>query len=532
MDGTKHSDTEVVIVGAGPTGLTLALLLAKRRRTVAVYERWQTVFPLPRAAGMSHETVRTFQAVGLLDELAPHLNFERGKVSTSLFAPGGEELAVVTFPGDGESGFPAMVGFHQPDVDGVLGRVCDSHPLIEMHRGWDATAVEQAAEGAVVTFDPIDGDQPRAGDPVTARARYVVGCDGANSVIRSLMDTQVTDTGFSSSWLVIDTLLRPGRKPLDLFGHVLDYDRPATLAPAGKDRQRFELMVLPGDDPAHLTDDDVVWDLLERWEVTAEHVELARSAVYTFRGRWANAWRDGRLLLAGDAAHQMPPFLGQGFNSGVRDSVALAWRLDLVLTGTTGPELLDSYTTERLPHVREIVEASVAAGQLTCTTGREAVEARVAQFLAMRDGDGTDAPGMKSQWRLGPGCLRVDDPTAGFPSWQGLVEKDGVTGLLDDLVGSGRFVLIGDGVDPLTRLSDRAREVWNQLDGIGMMIGADGYRDVEGTYARWFGELGATVALVRPDMQVYGASADIGDTDALVLSLAAQLRLPAAVPAA
>ena len=526
-----YSDTDVLIVGAGPIGLTLALLLAKRGRTVAVFERWGSTFPLPRAAGMSHETVRTFQTAGVLDQLRPYLSLERAEVTTSLYAPGGEKLATMAFPAESASDFPPMVGFHQPDVDRLLSEMCDAHPLVAMRRGWEARAIEQGAEDAVVTFDPVDGDQPRPGEPVTARAAFVIGCDGANSVVRSLMDTEVTDTGFSSNWLVVDTVLRPGATALTLFGHVLDAERPATLAPAGKDRQRFELMIVDGDDPAHITDDESVWRLLTRWGVTADDVDLARSAVYTFRGRWAQDWRDGRVLLAGDAAHQMPPFLGQGFNSGVRDAIALAWRLDLVLAGTARPALLDSYTSERLPHVREIVETSVALGELTCTTDAEAVATSIARFRAMRDDE--SASMVLSEWRLGPGCLMPGDPAAGHVSRQGRVGKDGRVGLFDDLAGSGQFVLLGKDVDPLAGLSDEGRSLWRELDGRGVTIGVDGcgaedFQDVDGSYADWFATLGATVVLVRPDFQVYGASANPADADALVRTLATHLRLPVA----
>ncbi len=525
---TMYSDTDVVIVGAGPVGMTLALLLAERGRTVAVFERWGTAFPLPRAAGMSHETVRTFQSLGLLEQLLPHLNFDHDELSTSLYAPDREVLATMAFAGDGASGFPPMVGFHQPDVDGLLSEACEAHPLVGLHRGWEARTVEQGGDDAVVTLDPVDGDQPRDGDPVTARGRFVVGCDGANSVVRSLMDTGVTDTGFSSTWLVIDTLVRPGASGVDLFGHMLDHQRPATLAPAGKGRQRVEMMTLDSDDLDHIGDADSVWGLLARFDITPDKVDLARSAIYTFRGRWADSWRDGRILLAGDAAHQMPPFLGQGFNSGVRDSLALAWRIDLILSGEAAIELLDGYTTERLHHVRQIVEASVALGQLTCNTDPQAIDALVAQFRAMHDHvdtSGEDAAITQSDWQLGPGCLLPGDAAAGFVARQARVEKDGMTGLLDDLTGSGRFLLIGKDVDPMAGLSDQARSIWQQLGGRGVTIGADDFRDVDGSYAEWFQKLGATIVLVRPDFQVYGTATDTDHLNEMVINLARQLHL-------
>lgn len=525
VGAAMYSDTDVLIVGAGPAGMTLALLLAGRGRTVAVFERWGSAFPLPRAAAMSHETVRTFQSAGLLEQLRPVIDLELKKVATSVYAADGEVLGTMNFPGEGESGFPPMVNFHQPDLDRVLGEICEAHPLVHFHRGWNAHGVEQTDDGAVVTFNPVNGDQVRDGEPITARGQFVVGCDGANSTIRSLMDTDVADTGFSSSWLVVDTLPVPGAAATTLFGHVLDPERPATLAPAGKDRQRFEFMIVDDDDPERISDDDSVWRLLARFDIDPGKVKIARSAIYTFRGRWAENWRDGHVLLAGDAAHQMPPFMGQGFNSGVRDTIALAWRIDLILGGTAGPELLDSYTTERLHHVKQIVVSSVGIGQIMCITDPQAAEERNAELRLMRD----DPDFLHSQpdWRLGPGCFMPDDPAAGFIGRQGRVEKNGTSGLLDDLAGAGHFLLLGNGVDPLAGLSDEARSVWRQLDGLSVTIGPDDYRDVDGTYTEWFQQLGATVVLVRPDFQVYGASAHTGHTNQLVMNLERQLHMRA-----
>lgn len=170
----------------------------------------------------------------------------------------------------------------------------------------------------------------------------------------------------------------------------------------------------------------------------------------------------------------------------------------------------------------------MAIGRVTCSTDPQTVDERVAAFRTMGGTGGRETSRMRSEWRLGPGCLVPDDPAAGFVSHQRRVEKDGTTALLDDLTGTGRFVLLGHGVDPEAGLGREARAVWRSLDALGVTIGPDDHRDVDGSYAAWFAELGATVVLVRPDFQVYGACADAGDVDRMVLTLARHLRVPVA----
>ena len=429
----------------------------------------------------------------------------------------------MTFPGVGESGYPPMTGFHQPDVDRALGEACDAEPLIEMHRGWVVRAIDQRDDGVLVSFDAFASDGSISNESVTARSSFVVGCDGANSIVRTLMDTHVTDSGFSSNWLVVDTIPVAGFEIPIPFGTLLDPARPTLLAPAGLGRQRFEFMLVEGDDPETIVEEASVLKLLAPFGVTAENVEIKRRAIYTFRGLWAENWRDGRVLLAGDAAHQMPPFLGQGLNSGVRDALALAWRFDLILDGKAPSDLLDSYTSERLYHVSQITQSAIGVGQMMCMTDPAAAEERNKFLRMVRDNPAMAPP--EPEWRLGPGCLMPDDPAAGFLAQQARVEKDGVTGLLDDLIGAGHFVLMGNEIDPLTALSAEARTSWNTLDGMAITIGKGGYRDVDGAYAVWFERLGAKVVLARPDFQVFGASADMNDADIMVLKLSESLQL-------
>ena len=220
----------------------------------------------------------------------------------------------------------------------------------------------------------------------TFRCRYVVGADGANSFVRSRMDVSTTDLGFQYDWLIVDMLLQ---EPLEVEARAWQWcrpERPTTINPGGAPhRQRWEFMRLPGETIEELNSAETAWRLVGEFGLTPENAVLERHVVYTFRARWCDRWRDGRLFLAGDAAHLMPPFAGQGMCAGLRDGENLAWKLDAVLRGKALDSLLDTYGSERIGHVRHFIDLSVGLGRVICVTDPVAAAARDAQMKAALD---------------------------------------------------------------------------------------------------------------------------------------------------
>jgi 2-polyprenyl-6-methoxyphenol hydroxylase-like FAD-dependent oxidoreductase len=355
----------------------------------------------------------------------------------------------------------------------------------------------------VAGFTQADGSvtlHTTTGQAVTSR--YLVGADGANSIIRRIMGGKLEDLGFTADWLVVDVLPKLGVKLLvddDVMLQICDPARPTTVVSGGPGRRRWEFMALNDETLEELNCAERAWALLSPWGVTPENVALERHAVYRFRGAVADVWRQKRVFVAGDAAHLTPPFAAQGLCAGVRDAAALAWRLDVALKGQAREGLLDSYESERRVHAATWINIAIELGKVICVLDPKAAAKRDEALLAARH-DPALAPPPPPPARL-----------AG-----GLVEQAGVTAPLDALAGRG-FVLLGRGGDPAASLTPELAAFWREIGGISVGLGV--FRDVSGVFTTWLDELGADVALVRPDFYVFGAAAGAAGADALVKEL-------------
>ena len=482
MTESVSPEFDVVVVGFGPVGTVMAALLARRGISVLAVDRDVELFPLPRAAHFDQEMMRVLQELDCAHLVGPATIVNPGM---DFLNADGKVLLSMRPDGPTPSGWPASVLFFQPDLELVLRDAA--------HRA-GATVRLGCAVDAV--HDHGDHVEVRFADDSSTTAAYVVACDGARSTVRKQLGITMHDLEFEEPWLVLDLVLDdPAARPSPLTLQVCDPARPTTLVPMPEPRFRFEFMQLPDEDPAELARPDHVRSMLAKW-MDPDAARVERAAVYTFHGLIADEWRRGRVLLAGDAAHQTPPFLGQGMCSGVRDAANLAWKLRRVLDGSSPDELLDTYQVERGPQVQQIIQLAVDFGRIICTTDHAVAAERDAGMLAAREAGGGRA-GAAAMPPLPGGPLIGDGGGAQLRQ----VEVDGRR--LDDLIGD-RFALLARTAD---LLHATAAQRW-------IAAGAATFDAVNTpAVAESLDAASADVVVVRPDRYLLSAGAEVPSPD-------------------
>ncbi len=512
---------EVLICGYGPTGAVAANLLGQRGVRVLAIDRSAAIYDIPRAVHFDGEVMRILQGLGLEQALK---DVTRGAENVAfLNARGRELLGVQMSEFEIRHDWPSANFFNQPELEAHLRALAERLPSVEVRLGWELTNFEQ------------DDDRVRAfirngadGANETIEAQYLLGCDGATGATRGIAGLPIDDLESDEPWLVCDVFLDEGIEIRRKVYQFCDPRRPATLVPCVGQHVRWEFKVNPGDDPGELEREETVRALMAPYlhlmsdELRPEHGKLVRSKVYNFHGLVAARWRSGRVLLLGDAAHQMPPFLGQGLCAGVRDALNLCWKLHGVLAGRYQDALLDSYESERAPHARAVVDQAIRTGRVIQARNRWVGALRDAYFSLAKLIPVLRRPFLwEPAWPLGPGLFDTAEPPTAKSAHGNPIDQPSVATpagervRLDSLLGP-EFALVGLGVDPDPLLDDDTRQQLAALQtrvlqvapkDTGRNAAGDGVAavDVEGGLATWFARVGGgRLALVRPDRQVFG----------------------------
>jgi 3-(3-hydroxy-phenyl)propionate hydroxylase len=471
----SERDCDVLVAGCGPVGVMLALRCVQHGLRVTALDRSAEIYPLPRAIGMDDEIQRIFQGAGLIEPLREHSTPLAGAEFVDR-----DGVRLVGFdlpPGTiGPLGHPPMVMFDQPGVEAEL-RAAAVQAGVRMLFEQEAVAIDDDGDGVALTVRAVDG---MAESRLTSR--WLVGADGARSTVRSLRHRHLVDQGFDQRWLVVDTTVLDPALPLPrLAQQICDPRRVATFVPGHEDRRRWEFRLHDDETDETMLTDESITGLLEPWGTTAQ-LRIDRQAVYRFHATVADRFRDGPVFLAGDAAHQMPPFNGQGMCTGLRDAENLAWKLALVASGKAGDALLDTYDAERRPHAAGQVAHAVDAGLLIeaiATDGDAALESGYGQrpFPSLEHGlvDGDHPSVGRPLPQPGPGTAPGVEPGDGWT----LIRTAADSGPIDDL--------------------------WR---GLGATV-----LDVEATTYPGLTEPGVTV-VVRPDRYVAAVTSDLPTTTA------------------
>ncbi len=466
----RRNKVDVLVVGGGPVGITMGLLLAQRGFSVRVLERATEVYDLPRAIVMDDEIQRVFQNAGLADGLRAITTPLAG---AEFVRPDGERIIGIEMPADAEYplGHPPSVTYYQPELEAFL-RKAAVDAGVDVRLGVEVGSVEQSSVGVVAHTD--DGDH---------RATWLVAADGASSPIRKQLGLSFVDQGFDQDWLVLDVRLRRPVPSLSPFvQQICDPNRPTTYVVGHGDYRRWEFQLQPGESRHEMASDVRVWELLGRW-LTPDDADLVRAVVYRFHATVADEMRVGQVFLAGDSAHQMPPFLGQGLCSGVRDAANLAWKLRLVADGAADDRLLDTYGAERLPHAAGVVAHAVDTGRLIDElSGR----ADPATDLDAAYGGGRAFPTLDHGVRFG------DHPAVGRQLPQPTIDGHP----LDELLGDGFAIVTDDDATTTGALGDLAIVVVVPPGTMPMVLPHGG------------------AVVVRPDRYVAAVAHDAAELDA------------------
>ncbi len=523
----ESAEYDVLIVGYGPTGASIANLLGKRGYRVAVFDQAGEIYDKPRAITADQEVMRVFQECGLADEIAaattPHpgtdfLGIDGQVIKRFYPAPPPHPL----------SWEPTWM-FVQPELEATLRRGVARYPQVHEFLRHECLDFTQSGETVSARLRRLDD-----GAEITMRGRYLIGCDGGRSVVRRAVGARIEDLAFDEWWIVVDAWIRG---PVELPPRCAQFCRPwrpgTYMVGPGKLR-RWEIKMLPGEKPEDFESSDAVLKVLGSF-VDTTHLELCRTAIYRFHALVVEQWRSGRVFLAGDAAHQTPPFLGQGLSAGIRDAINLVWKLDGVERLGYADSLLDTYGEERKPHVRTIVAHAKAFGLIIGELDMQAAQRRDRELGEQLASGKAETVRQKFIPGLDSGLIGRDRDGhrhrgAGELFVQPWVHRGDEPRRFDDLFEPG-FLFVAGSKTALGWFDADMMQAWQRLHGQLVLIEPAGFapaagaelfvslQERDGLFRDWLAATGAQAVIVRPDRYVYGAVADAQELRGLLAQL-------------
>jgi 3-(3-hydroxy-phenyl)propionate hydroxylase len=494
----------VVVIGAGPTGVTAATLLGRAGIDVLVLERWTDVFAQPRAVHLDDEVYRILDRLGVAAEFA---TISRPSQGLRLLDPNHRTLAQFERAGtSAASGYPRANMFDQPVLEALLRRNMTGHPGVTLRGGVEVLSITQTGAGVVdVQVRDVAADTTE-----TVRARFVLGCDGANSIVRRSIGAELSDLHFEQRWLVVDIDTDADLHQWEGVHQLCNSRRAGTYMRVGERRYRWEFALLDGETAADFEGTDSLLPLIAPWlgDVDPAALHLVRVAEYTFRAAIADRWRSGSVFLLGDAAHLTPPFVGQGMGAGLRDASNLAWKIAGVLDGRLPHSVLDSYQPERAPHARAVITLAKQVGLVMTRGGRAGDLARRILLPGIRF-----LPGLRA---------RVTDsvtPALRGSGWVNDARADRLAGTLcpNAITDDGRrFDAVADGGFALVSIHPPAPADEDALPSRGCAVVVV---DADSELGGWLRGGKAVAALVRPDGTVALSARRVGDVVGTVRTL-------------
>jgi len=482
---------EIAIIGLGPVGATLANILGQYEISTVVIEREATLYHLPRAVAFDDEVMRIFQSINLakqineIVEVGEGVDFvdEDGKVLVNWDRP--KTIS--------PNGWYINYRFYQPELEEILRKALLRFPSVQtlLHR--EVSHIAEYTDSVNVEFKDL-----KTGKLEKIRSTFVIGCDGARSFTRDKIGKGFEDLGFNEPWLVVDLVLKNPRPDLGPQSvHYCDPNRSATYVFLAGERRRWEFRLKPDDDPVKITRPEHVWSMLSKW-IGPHDATLERAIVYTFHSSVAKQWHRDRLMIAGDAAHQTPPFMGQGMCAGIRDVFNLGWKLNSILKGRANEKLLKTYQREREPHVRAFIDLTVQMGRLINTTASSLVSGTFSNTIG--------EPQRLTQLRpaLGPGLSACHTEWTGHLFPQPSLQSGK---MLDDLIGKRWAILIRH---------DFSRkipaDIIKKLEGLDLVM----VNDPSSSLQNWFSDKDVNAVLIRPDRYILGSAKSINELRELI----------------